>query len=192
MPDDESRPRGRPTLYTPEIAAEILDRFAAGEYLNVICRDDRFPAASTVRGWRYDDVQGFSARYTRARALHVECKIDELLEISDDGSNDWMRRNDPDNPGYIENGESIRRSQLRSENRKWLSARLLREEYGDKSVVAHTGPNGGPIEANLTHERLSDRIARFAATAATPAVPGEPQPGGMGGTGGRQPETDPE
>ncbi|MGV0950103.1 MAG: hypothetical protein ACOYB3_05480 [Azonexus sp.] len=42
---------GRPSLYTPAIAAEILDRLAAGESLRSICRAAHLPAESTVRGW---------------------------------------------------------------------------------------------------------------------------------------------
>ena len=161
-------PIGRPTLYTREVASEILDRLAEGESLNSICRDDKMPAARTVRGWRYDDVDGFSPRYTRARAMHVDHKIDELLDISDNGTNDWMKRNDPENPGYIENGESIRRSQLRSENRKWLAARLLRDQYGDKATVEHTGANGGPIQTQQVDDprpSLMDVLERAKADA---------------------------
>jgi hypothetical protein len=35
---------------------------------------------------------------------------DELLEIADDATNDWIERNDPDNPGWRVNGEPIQRS----------------------------------------------------------------------------------
>jgi hypothetical protein len=148
--------RGRPTLYTPEIAAEILDRFAEGESLASICRGEKMPAPRTVRGWRYDNVDGFSPRYTRARAMHVDSKIDELLEISDNGSNDWMERNAGDNRGWVENGEAIGRSRLRTENRKWLAARILKEEYGDRTSLELGGPDGGPVKFETVRRVIVD------------------------------------
>jgi hypothetical protein len=43
---------------------------------------------------------------------------DELLEIADDATNDWIERNDPDNPGWHVNGEHIQRSRVRIDTRK--------------------------------------------------------------------------
>jgi hypothetical protein len=75
-----------------------------------------------------------------------------LLEISDDGRNDWMQRRGNDERGGWElNGEHIQRSRVRIDTRKWLLSKMLPKVYGDKSEVAGTGPNGGPCGPTAGH-----------------------------------------
>ena len=137
---------GRPSTYDPEVAETILSRMADGETLRAICRDPGMPPRRTVQGWAIDDVDGFSRRYTRARELQAHAMADELVEISDDGSNDWMDRNDPANPGFDLNGEHIQRSRVRVDTRKWLLAKVLPKEFGDRVQMAHGGdPDAPPI-----------------------------------------------
>lgn len=133
------KPRGRPLTYTTEIAVKICERLAHGESLRAICRDDGMPPESTVRMWVVDDVQGFAAQYTRARDVGLEVMAEDLIEISDDGRNDWIEKNDPDNPGYDMNGEHIQRSRLRVDTRKWILSKLAPKRYGDRTKVEHSG-----------------------------------------------------
>jgi hypothetical protein len=60
---------------------------------------------------------------------------DELLEIADDGSNDWMIRQHGADQSYAPNGEHIQRSRLRLDTRKWLLLKALPKIYGDKLPV---------------------------------------------------------
>ena len=60
---------------------------------------------------------------------------DEMLEIADDGSNDWMLRKDGDKEFYVLNGEHVQRSRLRLDTRKWLLSKALPKVYGDKLAV---------------------------------------------------------
>lgn len=87
---------------------------------------------------------------------------DELLEIADDGQNDWMLRNSPDNPGWRENGEAMRRSQLRIETRKWVAARLLPKRWGDKTVTEITGADGAPLVPQVIDTRSMTPEAQMA------------------------------
>ena len=41
--------RGRPGLYTPELAREICERLAEGETLRSVCRDKHMPDERRVR-----------------------------------------------------------------------------------------------------------------------------------------------
>jgi hypothetical protein len=138
---------GRPSTYSQEIADEVCRRLAGGESLRAICRDEGIPDESTVRLWALDDREGFAAQYARAREVQFLAIADELLEIADDGRNDWMQRRGNDERGGWElNGEHIQRSRVRIDTRKWMLSKMLPKVYGDKTEVAVTGANGGPVQ----------------------------------------------
>ena len=143
---EEPKPRGRPTAYTAALAEEILDRMHNGESLNEICRGEHMPNERTVRRWNMDDVDGFSPKYARARDALIEYHADEILNISDNATNDWMERhnNDGEAIGWQVNGDHVSRSKLRVESRKWLLSKLRPDRYGDR--VQHSGDGGGPIQ----------------------------------------------
>ena len=58
--------RGRPSKFTPEIADEICERFANGEPLAKICRDEHMPTRVAVHDWAKADGE-FSLRFACAR-----------------------------------------------------------------------------------------------------------------------------
>ena len=133
---------GRLTTYTQEIADDICAKLAQGMTLREICRADDMPPESTVRLWALEDRDGFSAQYTRAREIGYHAMADEILDIADDGLNDWMERNGDDNEGWVSNGEHLQRSRLRVDTRKWLLSKTLPKIYGDKLALDHESPNG--------------------------------------------------
>lgn len=144
---------GRPSDFTPEIAQEICEKLAQGRTLRDVCRDDGMPAESTVRLWALEDRQGFSAQYTRAREVGYMSMADELMEVADDGSNDWMERKDDDGKSsYVINGEHVQRSRLRVDTRKWLLSKALPKLFGDKITQEHTGPDGAPVVFQTIYE----------------------------------------
>lgn len=119
---------GRPSSYTPELAAEICERMAKGETLRQICRDDHVPAATTVHGW-VKSIEGFSEQYAHAREALIAHWADEIVEIADDGSNDTITDSEG---GERQNSEWISRSKLRVDTRKWLLSKLRPDKYGEK------------------------------------------------------------
>lgn len=125
---------GRRTDFTLELAAEICRQLCEGMTLNEICRAADMPAASTVRGWAYDDREGFSSHYERARQIGYHTMADELIEIADDARNDWVRRRD--GTKYVDR-EHIARSELRAKMRQWLLAKALPRIYGEKVTQEH-------------------------------------------------------
>lgn len=137
----------RPRAYKEELAKEIIQRMASGESLRAICADDHMPARSTVMLWVAEDEEGFSDRYEKACYARAHYWADELLDIADDGSNDWMERRDKEDEqiGWRENGEAIQRSRLRVDSRKWLLSKML-PRYADKQAVEHSGPDGKAIQ----------------------------------------------
>lgn len=147
--------RGRPTDYTEELAAHICTELAAGRSLRDVCNDDDMPAESTVRAWAVEDRNGFSAQYTKAREIGYQSMADELLEIADDGRNDWMERRGEEDAGWQANGEHIQRSRLRVDTRKWMLSKVLPKVYGEKVTVG--GDPENPVNVVHTIER---RIVR--------------------------------
>lgn len=132
---------GQPPIYTAELADAILVRIADGESLRSICNDPEMPSRPTVYSWVLDNKDGFFDRYARAREMQAHALVDDCVEVADDGINDWMERNDPNNPGYAANGEHMQRSRLRVDTRKWTAARILPKVYGDRvqTDVNHSG-----------------------------------------------------
>lgn len=143
------RPRGRQLTFSPDLALKICERLGNGESLRAICREEGMPAHSTVLLWVIENHSGFADQYARARDFGLQILEDDLLEISDDGRNDWMMDKDPDNPGYILNGEHVQRSRLRVDTRKWMLSKLAPKKYGDRTKIEHSGNIG--LEA-LVHD----------------------------------------
>ncbi|EDT6018112.1 DNA packaging protein, partial [Salmonella enterica subsp. enterica] len=59
---------------------------------------------------------------------------EELFDIADDGTNDWMEKLDKDGEaiGYQLNGEHVQRSKLRIDTRKWYLSKIMPKKYGDR------------------------------------------------------------
>jgi hypothetical protein len=127
-----AKAKGRPSVYSKKTAEEVCRQLAEGKSLREICRSEDMPHESTVRLWAVQDKNGFSTQYANARRIQALYWADELLEIVDDGSNDWMERNEKDNPGFTVNGDAVARSRLRADTRKWLLSKVLPKVYGDK------------------------------------------------------------
>lgn len=158
-------PSGRPTSYTAEIAAEVCARLADGETLRQICRSEHIPAATTVRQWVLDDREGFSVQYARARDLCLEAWADEITEISDDGSNDWIEREtEAGRMTTSYNGDHVQRSRLRTDSRKWLLSKLKPERYGDKLEL------NGNLELKMADEQLESRVTQLLGKAGIAAL----------------------
>lgn len=134
--------RGRPSKFTKELASRICERLAAGETLRAICRDDGMPAPQTVLRWRSN--KAFSEQYATARESGYMLMADELIEIADDGTNDYVERERENGTKHVVfDAEHVQRSKLRADTRKWLLSKALPKVYGDKLEVG--GPNGGPV-----------------------------------------------
>lgn len=126
---------GRPSSFTQAVADLICERIADGESLRSICADDGMPRKATVFRWLGDEKHtAFRDQYARAREAQADALVDEILDIADDGSNDWMEKKNADgeNIGWQENGEALRRSVLRVDARKWMAGKLRPKKYGDK------------------------------------------------------------
>lgn len=134
---------GRPSIFSDEIALAICARLSDGESLRKICCDDAMPGQTTVYRWLMEN-EAFREQYACARELQADTLFDEILDIADDASNDWMERHGENNPGWRENGEAIRRSQIRIDSRKWMAGKLRPKKYGDKQLIGSDPDNPLP------------------------------------------------
>ncbi|WCS27251.1 terminase small subunit protein [Methylobacterium sp. NMS14P] len=127
---------GRPSDYGPEIAGEICDRLASGQTLREICRDEMMPKHTTIYRWMREHDE-FRSQYAQAREAQADTWADEIVEIADDGTNDWMERRGKDGEALdpVADHEHISRSKLRVEARKWLMGKAAPKKYGDKVDV---------------------------------------------------------
>jgi hypothetical protein len=125
------KPHGRPTKFTQEIARHICEQLAKGKSLRRICAESEdFPHESTVRLWVVDDVQGFYTQYVRARDIGLDAMADEMLDIADDGENDYVERERKDGSVFIAlDREAVARSGLRVDTRKWYLSKLAPKRY---------------------------------------------------------------
>src|SRR5215469_7237431 len=80
---------GRPSSYTAGRARAICVEIANGKCLREICAIKGMPSLRTVFTWlaRHDE---FRAMYTAAREAQADYIAEELLEIADNATNDWM------------------------------------------------------------------------------------------------------
>jgi hypothetical protein len=161
---------GRPSKFSLSLGREICARLSEGESLRSICRDEDMPDKTTVIRWLfnenfddYQDIKDFRTQYEQARITQMHMLAEELLDIADDGTNDYMMRESKSGDEYeVTNAENIQRSRLRVDTRKWLLSKVLPKVYGDKVVQEITGKDGGPIETQDTTEIEAARAIAYA------------------------------
>ncbi len=141
--------RGRPSIYTQEIADTICKALAEGKSLRSICREEGMPTEATVRMWAADDREGFYSQYTRARDIGLDCVAEEVFEIADHGSDH-------------------QRDRLKFDARRWYLSKLAPKRYGDKITQEHTGADGGPIQSQATVDVTGLSAEQLAVLASIP------------------------
>jgi len=137
---------GRPSDYSDEIADEICARLSDARSLRSICTDQDMPSQSTVFKWLRVRPE-FAEQYARARDAQADALADEILDIADDGTNDWMADKEEEE-GFRYNGDAVQRSKLRVDARKWLASKLAPKKYGDRQLVGSDPDN--PLPAGVT------------------------------------------
>lgn len=127
---------GRPSIYTEELVNEICETIAhSNRGLAYHCsKNEHWPNPSTIYDWLDDPKKAeFSKRYARAKDTQIEFLMDEILEISDDTSQDTISFTKPNGEEVeMENKEWVNRSKLKVDTRKWIAAHLKPKKYGDK------------------------------------------------------------
>lgn len=118
-----------------------------GESLRSICRDENMPSIGGVMKVLNERPE-LVERYTRAREMQADAIFEEMIEIADDGSNDWMLKRADDPTSVVLNGEHVNRSRLRIDSRKWILGRMRPMKYGEQKFIG--GVSDAPIEVKNT------------------------------------------
>ena len=130
------------------IIAEVCARLSKGETLRSICRSPGLVSYGAIYNW-VEQSEDYRSRIAQARDIGYDVISEQTLDIADDGSNDWMERNDPSNPGYALNGEHVQRSKLRVETRLKLLAKWSPKKYGDKTTTEIVGDASRPLAIQM-------------------------------------------
>jgi len=102
-------------------------------------RIGRSPDYVTVRNWIADDEE-IGNLYARAKEDQADFIAEEMIDIADDGRNDYMESvSDDGKSAFKMNGENVQRSRLRLDTRKWLASKLRPKKYGDKLDLTSDG-----------------------------------------------------
>ena len=159
----KKKPRGRPSVVTPEAQKEILERLTKGESARSICRDPRMPDWGRVCEFKHKPKNAdFQAQYARAKQAGIEANLDELDERVRDESRDYteviVERTDKE--GNVKktvekksDNTAVMRDRLIADTLKWSASKLFPKQYGDKLTQEHVGEDGGPIR----YESVVDR-----------------------------------
>jgi len=155
----DTKTAGRPSEYTQELADMFCELIANGDSLRTACTDKDMPSPATIFKWmRENDT--FLKQYEKATQERTEAMAEELLDIVDDGTNDYMMRTGKDGTeSWQLNGEHIQRSRLRADTRKWLMAKMKPKKYGDKIDMTTNGKDlPTPILGGMSRTNINDDI----------------------------------
>jgi len=138
---------GRPSKYTPELAAEICMRLSDGEPLRKICRDEHMPEWRTIYDWLARDKE-LSAQVTRAREAGYQAMAEETLEIADNFHLGQIEVLD-DKGSRVTIEDMLGHRKLRIETRLKLLACWDPSKYGNRTVVAGDDKNPLVVETSF-------------------------------------------
>src|SRR3546814_4173198 len=100
-----------------------------------------------ISDWSSDVCSSDLQQYARARDNQADTLADEILDIADDGSNDYVGEDEK----Y--NGDAVARSRLRVDARKWLAGKLAPKKYGEKIDHTLANPDGSPVVFQTIFEK---------------------------------------
>ena len=145
---------GRPSTYTPEIAARICEQLAEGRSLRSICHEDGMPTEGAVRGWAIDDVDGFASLYARARNIGIDTWAEGTIDLADISRAGYIEKINEKGERSTEVRDMVERARLQIDARKWFASKMRPDKYGDLTRLA--GADGRDLELKVTIRSVLD------------------------------------
>jgi len=122
--------RGRPSIYSEELADKICDYVIDGKSLREISRLKDTPNFKTLQQW-LKNKEEFASQYARAKNIQIDLFIDEIIKTIDD-----LDITDLDGK---EANAKVQICRLRVDTLKWIACKLLPKKYGDKQEISLSG-----------------------------------------------------
>lgn len=146
----EPKKNGRPTIYTPELAAKICSAIENGvrgiEYLCKVRED--FPVAETVRQWLFHNKHPeFTKNYALAKKRQADAIADEIVDVSYEAKLDKYGR--------------VEKPKLMVSALTWAASKLAPRKYGEVPVVEEEVKK--PIDSLSEEERIAKIAGIFVA-----------------------------
>jgi Bacteriophage Sf6, terminase small subunit-like len=110
------------------------------------------PDERSVRRWARNHGE-FGDQYAIVRRLGYKKRADELLEIADNASADWI---ETENGHRILDNVHVNRARLMIDTRKWLLSKMLPKVYGDHLTVAGDPDQPIRVVQRINWTSLSD------------------------------------
>lgn len=149
---------GRPSIYTPALAAEICSRLAEGESLRSICRDESMPSLAPIFLWLAQKPD-FAEQYARAREEQADVHADAIVAIADET---------PEVEEVVDRHGNVVDMKLHSayvqwqknriDARKWVASKLKPKKYGERVQVAGDAESPIKIEAEVKADKLLEAL----------------------------------
>ena len=96
---------------------------------DLCAKEPTLPTPTTVYKWLHKNVE-FRDQYALAREYQADTFVDEIISIADNNTLDVSVNK---KTGKVTvHGETVNRSRLKSDNRKWAAARHNAKKYGDR------------------------------------------------------------
>jgi predicted DNA-binding ribbon-helix-helix protein len=139
VPNPSAQKRGRPTVFSWELADRICRRIAEGQTLRAICSKHGYPSKSSVTRWLAQNDQ-FWDQYARAREQQAHALIDEAVDL-----------------GRSADGNTASELRLKIDTLKWAAAKLSPKVYGKRATIGPIEDWAGESEDDLD---VSDTLPR--------------------------------
>ena len=137
-----TRPVGRPTDYSQELADLICSQLSEGISLRTVCIAEDMPSARTVFRW-LRDKEDFCQQYARAKEESADAMAEEILDLSD-GAISIIKAGAEKKSSAL--GQAVR---LQVDTRKWIMSKMKPKKYGDKVDIT-SGGKPIPILGNVS------------------------------------------
>lgn len=141
------------STYSDQIVDKICSLIAVSEFglRKIVDENPDLPDVATMMRWLADKEDKtkdyFREQYARAKEMQADYMGEKIIEISDDGTNDYMTITKGNATYNVEDREVTSRSKLRVETRKWLMTKLAPKKYGDNLKIS--GDSENPLTIKL-------------------------------------------
>jgi hypothetical protein len=128
---------GRPTTYTPELAAYVCKIVATHTHglkkLHAMYED--FPDHTTIALWRFKHKE-FSSQYLEAKQAQMDLTMENLDDVLDESLHYYT-----DEKGNQRiDSPSATIAIAKANNRKWFASKIAPKLYGDRTQVEEVKP----------------------------------------------------